>query len=320
MVFRGRPRMARRHSQRRLIRFGFLVTALGLGLLLALGGTNPSVWSYLPGLSSWASGSGSCSPPRSISSSPAWPERVQGDISGVSRSVSNLGSSLGVAIAGLLVAGAIPGGGQYFSALVIVEGFAILDCGTDGQQAIAATTAAHNRLGSLSSRFTPTPAVSTPVLMRDQSASNIVFPYPGGAQTKRHLRARTRVQTCTQLRPSHEPRRKRRHRDLHTRYEHHCDQLQSPVRGRPWWLGRTVFPGSCLPHPGVGEVIVLSAPGGPDPIHHQLGRPDPPPGRRRVAMAVAATTRPLCRVSVDASFIGQAMLREHRRGRCPGSA
>ena len=32
----------------------------------------------------------------------AWPENVQGDISGVSRSVSNLGSSLGVAIAGSL--------------------------------------------------------------------------------------------------------------------------------------------------------------------------------------------------------------------------
>jgi len=55
----------------------------------------------------------------------AWPENVQGDISGVSRSVCNLGSSLGVAIAGSLVAGAIPGGGQYFSALVIVEGFAM---------------------------------------------------------------------------------------------------------------------------------------------------------------------------------------------------
>jgi MFS family permease len=56
----------------------------------------------------------------------AWPENVQGDISGVSRSVSNLGSSLGVAIAGSLVAGAIPGGGQYFYALVIVGGFAVV--------------------------------------------------------------------------------------------------------------------------------------------------------------------------------------------------
>jgi hypothetical protein len=45
---------------------------------------------------------------------------------GVSRSVSNLGSSLGVAIAGSLVAGVIPGGGQYFYALVIVGGFAIV--------------------------------------------------------------------------------------------------------------------------------------------------------------------------------------------------
>ena len=56
----------------------------------------------------------------------AWPESVQGDISGVSRSLSNLGSSLGVAIAGSLVAGAIPGGGQYFSALVIVGCFAVV--------------------------------------------------------------------------------------------------------------------------------------------------------------------------------------------------
>jgi hypothetical protein len=30
----------------------------------------------------------------------------------------------------------------------------------------------------------PTQAVSTPVLVRDQSASNNVFPYPAGAQTK----------------------------------------------------------------------------------------------------------------------------------------
>ncbi len=61
------PRMARRHSKRRLICFGFFVTALGLGLLLALGGTNPSFWSYVPGLFLMGSGSGSCLPRRSIS-------------------------------------------------------------------------------------------------------------------------------------------------------------------------------------------------------------------------------------------------------------
>jgi len=118
------PRMARRHSQRRLIRFGFFVTALGLGLLLALGGTNPSVWSYLPGLFLMGVGVGIMLTASVNLVQSAWPENVQGDISGVSRSVSNLGSSLGVAIAGSLVAGAIPGGGQYFSALVIVGAFA----------------------------------------------------------------------------------------------------------------------------------------------------------------------------------------------------
>jgi MFS family permease len=120
------PRMARRHRQRRLIRFGFFVTALGLGLLLALGGTNPSVWSYIPGLFLMGVGIGIMLTASVNLVQSAWPESVQGDISGVSRSVSNLGSSLGVAIAGSLVAGAIPGGGQYFYALVIVGGFAIV--------------------------------------------------------------------------------------------------------------------------------------------------------------------------------------------------
>lgn len=120
------PRMARRHSQRRLIRFGFFVTALGLGLLLVLGRTDPSVWSFLPGLFLMGIGVGIMLTASVNLVQSVWPENVQGDISGVSRSVSNLGSSLGVAIAGSLVAGAVPGGGQYFSALVIVGGFAIV--------------------------------------------------------------------------------------------------------------------------------------------------------------------------------------------------
>ncbi|MHA6620944.1 MFS transporter [Pseudonocardia sp. DLS-67] len=120
------PRMARRHSQRRLIRFGFFVTTLGLGLLLLLGGTNPGVWSYAPGLFLMGVGVGIMLTASVNLVQSVWPESVQGDISGVSRSVSNLGSSLGVAIAGSLVAGAVPGGGQYFAALVIVGGFAVV--------------------------------------------------------------------------------------------------------------------------------------------------------------------------------------------------
>jgi len=120
------PRMARRHTQRRLIRFGFFLTALGLGLLLALGGTRPSLWSFLPGLFVMGLGVGIMLTASVNLVQSAWPESEQGDISGVSRSVSNLGSSLGVAIAGSLVAGAVPGGGQYFWALVIVSGFALV--------------------------------------------------------------------------------------------------------------------------------------------------------------------------------------------------
>jgi len=57
----------------------------------------------------------------------AWPENVQGDISGVSRSVSNLGSSLGVAIAGSLVAGASGSFGKPFALAIGVLGvFALI--------------------------------------------------------------------------------------------------------------------------------------------------------------------------------------------------
>jgi MFS family permease len=120
------PRMARRHSKRRPICFGFFVTALGLGLLLALGGTNPSVWSYVPGLFLMGSGSGSCLPRRSISCSRCGRKPTRATSPASRAALSNPGSSLGVAIAGSLVAGAISGGGQYFTALVIVGGFAIL--------------------------------------------------------------------------------------------------------------------------------------------------------------------------------------------------
>jgi predicted MFS family arabinose efflux permease len=121
------PRMARRHSQRRLIRFGFFVTALGLGLLLALGGTNPSVWSYLPGLFLMGVGVGIMLTASVNLVQSAWPENVQGDISGVSRSVSNLGSSLGVAIAGsVIVAATERGNAPFLSAIVVVGAFALV--------------------------------------------------------------------------------------------------------------------------------------------------------------------------------------------------
>jgi hypothetical protein len=44
----------------------------------------------------------------------AFPEHDQGDISGLSRSVSNLGSSLGVALAGSIIAASSHPGGRPF--------------------------------------------------------------------------------------------------------------------------------------------------------------------------------------------------------------
>ncbi|SFL15155.1 MFS transporter [Geodermatophilus ruber] len=120
------PRMAKRHSQRRLIRAGFFVTALGLALLLALGSQRPSVWSFVPGLLLMGAGVGIMLTASVNLVQSAWPEEVQGDISGVSRSVSNLGSSLGVAIAGSLVAGAVPGGRQYAFAIVVLVACAVV--------------------------------------------------------------------------------------------------------------------------------------------------------------------------------------------------
>jgi len=120
-------RMASRHPQRLLIRVGFTLTIVGIALLLALSRTDSAVWTFWPGLFLMGFGVGAMLTASVNVVQSAWPEHVQGDISGVSRSVSNLGSSLGVAIAGsVLVAAASNGNPPYFTALIIVGGFALV--------------------------------------------------------------------------------------------------------------------------------------------------------------------------------------------------
>jgi predicted MFS family arabinose efflux permease len=54
-------------------------------------------------------------------------EAQQGEISGLSRSVSNLGSSLGTAIAGtIVVADASAGNESYVAAMLVLSGFALI--------------------------------------------------------------------------------------------------------------------------------------------------------------------------------------------------
>ena len=57
----------------------------------------------------------------------SFPEEDQGEISGLSRSVSNLGSSLGVAIAGtVMVSSLVTGNTGYALALVVLVVFAVI--------------------------------------------------------------------------------------------------------------------------------------------------------------------------------------------------
>jgi MFS family permease len=120
-------RMASRHPQRLLVRAGFTVTIVGLALLLLLARQDSAVWTFWPGLFFMGFGVGAMLTASVNVVQSAWPEEVQGDISGVSRSVSNLGSSLGVAIAGsVLVAATAAGNAPFLTALVVVGAFALV--------------------------------------------------------------------------------------------------------------------------------------------------------------------------------------------------
>jgi MFS family permease len=99
-------RLAKRRPQRTLIMAGFLVTVVGIGVLLALVIGTPSAWAFAPGLLLIGLGLGLMLTPSVNVVQSSFAEQLQGEISGLSRSVSNLGSSLGTAIAGtILVAG-----------------------------------------------------------------------------------------------------------------------------------------------------------------------------------------------------------------------
>jgi MFS family permease len=102
----GAERFARRRPQRTLIMAGFLVTIAGIGVLLAMVIGSPSAWAFAPGLLLIGLGLGVMLTPSINVVQSSFPEELQGEISGLSRSVSNLGSCLGTAIAGtILVAG-----------------------------------------------------------------------------------------------------------------------------------------------------------------------------------------------------------------------
>ncbi len=99
-------RLAKRYAQSTLIRAGFVIALAGIALGLALGGSTDSVWALLPGLLLIGLGVGTMLTPSVNVVQSAFPEERQGEISGLSRSISNLGSSLGTAIAGTILVSA----------------------------------------------------------------------------------------------------------------------------------------------------------------------------------------------------------------------
>jgi MFS family permease len=107
----GADRFARRHPQRWLIIAGFVITAVGMVLLLVLVRAHAGIWRWIPGLLLFGSGVGVMLTSSVNVVQSSFPDADQGEISGLSRSVSNLGSSLGTALVGsVLVAAKLPAG------------------------------------------------------------------------------------------------------------------------------------------------------------------------------------------------------------------
>ena len=112
-------RMARRHSPRHLIRGGFVLTIAGLVLILALVRADSGVASAVPGLFLLGAGVGIMLTASVNLVQSRSPDSAQGDISGVSRSASNLGSSVGTALAGAVLAGTPRPGGTSFALAIV---------------------------------------------------------------------------------------------------------------------------------------------------------------------------------------------------------
>jgi MFS family permease len=99
----GAERFARRRAQRTLILAGFVISIVGIGVLIVLVKASDSAWAFVPGLLLIGFGLGGMLTPSVNIVQSSFSEELQGEISGLSRSISNLGSSLGTAIAGTII-------------------------------------------------------------------------------------------------------------------------------------------------------------------------------------------------------------------------
>ncbi len=121
-------RLAKKHLQKTLMAAGFGLTVVGIGLLLGLvKAASSSAWAFAPGLLLIGLGVGVMLTPSVNLVQSAFPEEKQGEISGLSRSVSNLGSSFGTAIVGtILVSDLASGNGTYVAAMLVLGALSLV--------------------------------------------------------------------------------------------------------------------------------------------------------------------------------------------------
>ncbi len=118
-------KLATRTTQRRLIILGFVLTTVGMILVLLLpralsgGASTASVWNFVPGLFLMGLGIGVMLTSSVNVVQSAFPEKDQGEISGLSRSLSNLGSSFGTAVVGSILVTTILAEAQTFGLALI---------------------------------------------------------------------------------------------------------------------------------------------------------------------------------------------------------
>jgi MFS family permease len=115
-------RFAERRSPRGLVAGGFALTIIGIALLLAFGHASSPPSASLPGLFVIGFGIGGMLTPSVNVVQSAFPDSRQGEISGLSRSVSNLGSSFGTAIGGAVLAITVAAGNKSYAYALIVLG------------------------------------------------------------------------------------------------------------------------------------------------------------------------------------------------------
>jgi predicted MFS family arabinose efflux permease len=120
-------RFARRRSQKNLIVAGFIISTAGILLIILLARGTTNVLAFAPGLFLVGAGVGVMLTMSVNVVQSAFPERDQGEISGLSRSVSNLGSSLGTSIVGsVLVVNLLEGNKDFALALLVMVVFSCI--------------------------------------------------------------------------------------------------------------------------------------------------------------------------------------------------